>query len=220
MTQPNDAQSGVTGPGAGGQSDGSNDDQNRTGQQDGNNSTGNDAQSGGESQQGTNGVTREEYEAIQRRMQAADKRAAEYEQKLKDAERAKMDETERTKAELADAKTALEAAKAELQQARIDNAFLKDNKHKWKNPAAALKLADLSGVKVGEDGNVTGLREALDALAKSDAYLLDNEDGDSGGGNTSGKGQGRTGINPQGNGQQGSNRQSLETKFSGLRGRV
>lgn len=220
MTQPNDTQSGVTGTGADGQSDVNDDNQNRTGQ-DGNGSNDQGAQSG-DGGQGQNSVSREEYEAIQRRMQAADKRASDLEAKLTAEQRAKMDEHERTKAELVDAKTALESAQQELHQARIDNAFLKDNKHKWKNPAAALKLADLSGVKVGEDGTVSGLREALDALAKSDAYLIDTSEGDGGdNGRQRQGGQGRTGVTPGNNGNQGSNaRTDLEKKFPALRGRV
>ena len=59
---------------------------------------------------------------------------------------------------------------------RIQVAFLKNAKHAWKNPAAALKLADLSDVEINDDGEVDGLDEALDALAESDPYLLKGKD--------------------------------------------
>jgi len=39
------------------------------------------------------------------------------------------------------------------------------------DPDAAAKLADLSGVKVGDDGTVTGVREALEALLQAKPYL-------------------------------------------------
>lgn len=64
----------------------------------------------------------------------------------------------------------------------LQNAFLADKSFKWRNPKAALKLADLSKVEIDEDGTVTGLSDALKALAKSDPYLLEavDEDNDPG----------------------------------------
>jgi hypothetical protein len=222
MSQPTGAQSGATGSGTGVQSDGSQQDPNQTGQQDPNVSTGDGTQSGDGTQTGTqDAVSRAEYEAIRNWMQAADKRASDLEAKLTAEQRAKMDENERTKAELADAKTAMEAMKDQLSKAQMEVAFLKDNSHKWKNPAAALKLADLSGVEVTEDGTVKGLKQALDALAKSDAYLLETETTEEPNNDKGNKGgAGRTGVHPQ-NGQTGGNaRSDLEKKFPGLRGRV
>ena len=55
----------------------------------------------------------------------------------------------------------------------LQNAFLADKSFKWRNPKAALKLADLSKVEIDDDGEVTGLSDALKALAKSDPYLLE-----------------------------------------------
>lgn len=220
MSQPNGAQSGATGTGAGGQSADDEQDPNQVGQQDPN-STGDGTQSGDGSQESAqDAVSRKEYEAVRLRMQAADKRASDLEAKLTAEQRAKMDENERTKAELADAKTAMETMKDQLSKAQMEVAFLKDNSHKWRNPAAALKLADLSGVEVGDDGTVKGLKQALDALAKSDAYLLETETTNESS-NDNGKGAtGRTGIHPQNGQQSGSGRTELEKKFPGLRGRV
>lgn len=39
------------------------------------------------------------------------------------------------------------------------------------DPDAAAKLADLSGVKVGDDGTVTGVKEALEELLQAKPYL-------------------------------------------------
>ena len=67
---------------------------------------------------------------------------------------------------------------------RIENAFLKSNKYTWKNPSTALRLLDRSEIDLGDDGEIEGLEEALDALAESDPYLLvekkkdDDEDED------------------------------------------
>lgn len=72
--------------------------------------------------------------------------------------------------------TELESENTQLQdllrQARLENAFLASNKYEWHNPGRALALADLSDVEIDSDGKVFGLDKALDALAKSDAYLL------------------------------------------------
>jgi hypothetical protein len=54
--------------------------------------------------------------------------------------------------------------------------FSTNTKHSWKNPKAALKLLDLSEVTIGDDGEIEGLEDAIDALAKSDPYLLKDED--------------------------------------------
>lgn len=61
---------------------------------------------------------------------------------------------------------------------RIQLAFVSNKKYTWKNPKAALKIADLSDVDISDDGEVEGLDEALDALAESDPYLLDDSSTD------------------------------------------
>lgn len=43
---------------------------------------------------------------------------------------------------------------------------------KAKNPKAALALLDVAKLEMQDDGTVKGLKEALDALQKSDAYLF------------------------------------------------
>ena len=44
---------------------------------------------------------------------------------------------------------------------------------KVKNPKAALALMDASKLELQDDGTVKGLKEAVEALQKSDAYLFD-----------------------------------------------
>lgn len=60
----------------------------------------------------------------------------------------------------------------ENQKLRIDNAFLKQTEFALKNPALAQRVVDLSEVEIDEDGVVTGLKEALEALKKTDPYLF------------------------------------------------
>jgi len=54
----------------------------------------------------------------------------------------------------------------------LENAFLKDNGHEWQDASAALRLADLKGVEIDEDGSVHGLDLALEKLAKASPWLL------------------------------------------------
>lgn len=51
-------------------------------------------------------------------------------------------------------------------------AFLKDNTHEWVDPDAAMRLANLEGVEIEDDGSVHGLSAALDELAAGKTYLL------------------------------------------------
>lgn len=65
------------------------------------------------------------------------------------------------------------AHKAEMQQLKLDNAI--DNALAAagaRNNKAVRALLDLSGVQLGEDGQLTGWQEQLEALQKSDGYLF------------------------------------------------
>jgi small-conductance mechanosensitive channel len=46
---------------------------------------------------------------------------------------------------------------------------------KFRNPQIALSMVNLDDLDVDEDGKVLGVREALEALAKSDEYLVESE---------------------------------------------
>lgn len=103
-----------------------------------------------------------------------------------------------------------------VRELRIQNAFLKSNEYKWKNPQTALRLADLSEVEIDDDGEVTGLKEALKKLAKSESYLIasgDDEDDED-------EGQGRQAGQPtggRGKGKANANRDRLLEKYPALR---
>lgn len=120
--------------------------------------------------------TEAEMEAIRNRMRAADQKSGQLEAQLRQLQDKDLPELEKLKRDFDAATKEREALKVAVNQTRLENAFLKDNKYKWKNSSAALKLADLSKVEINEDGTVMGLTQALDALAKSDPYLLDTEE--------------------------------------------
>jgi hypothetical protein len=117
-------------------------------------------------------VSRSDYEAIQNRMKAADQKAARFEQELKALQTKDLPEAEKLKAEHEAAVQQLAKLTETNRKLSLENAFLKDNTHEWQNPAAALKMADLSGVTVNDDGSVTGLKDALKRLANSEAWML------------------------------------------------
>lgn len=186
-----------------------------------------------DSQAGQQDQSQTELEQLRNKLSLSDRRAQQAEQALQAKEREKMDEAERTKAELGDAQTALAAQQELNKKLSLEVAFLKDNTYKWQNPSTALKVADLDGVEVGADGKVTGLKAALEKLAKSDPYLLASDNGKSssegeGSGQQSGQGQqgqqtGGTVTTPpmnNGNSGAGADRNSMESRFPALRGRV
>lgn len=104
------------------------------------------------------------------------KELAERDKRLKEIEDKDKDEATRLTESESEAVTRAEQAEKKVREQALQVAFLTDNKFKWRNPKAALKLADLSKVEIDEDGEVEGLEEALKALAKSDPYLLQGED--------------------------------------------
>jgi chromosome segregation ATPase len=179
-------------------------------------------QSGTESQAT---VTRAEFDQIRNQLRAADQRrdAAEKEaQKLKDAQ---LSEGERQVKELNETKAQNAELQGKIKQLQIENAFVTDNKHDWHDARAALKLADLSGVEISDDGTVKGLKEALEAVAKSAPYLLKSKTdaGTAEAEKDKGKetnGNGVTGVGGGANGASGNDTNALLKRFPQLAGRV
>lgn len=123
-------------------------------------------------------VTQAEFDQLRNQLRAADQKRAEAQQALKDLVEKDLPAQEKLKRDFDEAAALRDQYKVALDQTRIENAFLKHNKFKWQNPDTALKLADLSKVEIAEDGTVTNLVPALEALAKSDPYLLAAETGE------------------------------------------
>ena len=72
---------------------------------------------------------------------------------------------------------ALDALKATVRQGEVRTAVLLEAARAGiADPSDALALADLSGVAVGEDGAVTGAKEAVEALAAAKPYLRSRYD--------------------------------------------
>lgn len=148
-------------------------------------------------------VTRAEYDALTRRLSAADQRATQAE-KDRDAKATELQKlTDKDKSELEIAKRDLQAATEKVESLTAQNAslafgntFLTQTKHKWHDPSLILDmLQKRDDVKLKDDGTVEGMDKALDAIAKEKSFLLkkakddsddDLPDGPSGGSSGSG----------------------------------
>lgn len=122
-------------------------------------------------------VTREEHEKALERMRAADRAKSEAENKLKERERKDMGELEKAQADVKDLTAERDSLRNQLNDVRLENAFLSNNKHSWVDPQDALRLLDMEGVEIKDD-KVHGLAEAVDKLAKAKPHLLKKDDGD------------------------------------------
>ncbi len=121
-------------------------------------------------------VSLADYEAVKARMQAADKAKSDAEKKLADLEKKDMSELDRTKTELAERDKTIETLNTTIANMALQNAFLTDNKYTWHDPRDALALLDREGVEIKEDGKVTGLRQAIDKLAKAKPHLIKGDE--------------------------------------------
>lgn len=117
-------------------------------------------------------VSRADFESVQARMKAADKRAADFEAKFKQLTEKDLPEVEKLKRNFEETTKQVESLRTTNSKLALENAFLSDNTYDWHNPKRAMQVLDRSNVEINEDGTVTGLKEALKALASSDPYLL------------------------------------------------
>lgn len=120
----------------------------------------------------------QEKERHYTRRKEAEKRADEAERQLRELKEKDKPEQEQLETRVSELETQNESLQSSLREALLDNAFLRDNTYSWHNPGRALRLADLSKVEIEDDGTVHGLKAALDALAKSDPYLISKDSDD------------------------------------------
>jgi hypothetical protein len=131
-----------------------------------------------------------DYDAMKTKLTALEQAEAE-------REAAKLSDTERLEAEKATALAAAEDAKAERDKAlttanqRLINAEFKALAREANVPAerlaAALKLADLAGVTVDDNGDVVGAKGAVEALVAAHSYLVEKTQAKTIGGASGGK---------------------------------
>ena len=109
-------------------------------------------------------VSLDRFLKVQKRMRAADRRASTAE--------GRVTELEKQLEDLPGLQKKVSDYEADIKKLRLDNAFLSANDVDWHDAEAALRLADLSEVKIGDDGTVTGLKEALKKLSEAKPYLV------------------------------------------------
>lgn len=151
---------------------------------------------------------RSELEAQRERTRAADQNQAKLAAELKALKEKDLPEAERVKAQIETLTREKAQLETDLRQSRIANAFLKDNTHEWRDPSLALKTADLSKVDIDSDGNVTGLKDALKALATAYPFMLKEK--------SEGTGGGPGGTPPGNNGNAGSGKPDVKQMRSRL----
>lgn len=120
-------------------------------------------------------VSKAEADQLRERMKAADRRAADLDAQLKQLRDKDLPEADKLKRDFEESQQQVQKLQQVNSELALKVAFLSDNTYSWHNPERALKLVDMSQVEIGADGNVSGLKEALKALATSDAYLVKQE---------------------------------------------
>lgn len=152
---------------------------------------------GGGSGDDKDGNDGESVETIRKRMQAADRRAAEAERRLKEIEEKDLSEQQKKDRELEDLRSYREQSESEIASLSLQVSFLSVNDVQWHDPSIALSQVDLESIK-GEDGKVDkkALKREIERLQKEKPYLVKDTGtgGDAGGGAGGGKGQGSSGA--------------------------
>lgn len=138
----------------------------------------------GKSKKRTGPVSRDEFDAVTRRLSAADKRRSEAEKKADALQKEKDEQERKGKPELdnlrkdhGDLTKAHESLQGKFRTLALVNAFLTasaQEKIAWHNPRVAQNAAadELKDLEVDDDGNVEGIRDVVKALAKANKYLV------------------------------------------------
>jgi hypothetical protein len=129
------------------------------------------------------------------------------------ADRAKMDENDRLKAEKTDDANKIEELRAANAKLALIGAIRDDSRFEWHNPEIVAQQFKPDEVTVSDDGKVEGIAKALTRVAKENDYLLkakadsknnqqqqqNNQQQQNGGGNVTGFQPGQGGASNGGN---------------------
>jgi len=121
-----------------------------------------------------------ELERVKAALKTANSESASRRKRLEELEAAEADRTaaqlsevEKAKKLAADAEAKAQAAEERLRTAMVRNAVVvAASKLNFYDPEDAFRLADLGDAQVGDDGKVTGVEDALKALAKAKPHLV------------------------------------------------
>jgi hypothetical protein len=120
----------------------------------------------------------EEKDRHQRKVQEQETELNELRKLRDEQERAKLNDVEKAKADQTKAETEAQELKESNRRLALQNAFLVSNTVKWHDSAAALKLVDLSEVKVenGEVKNPDALKAAIDKLTTDYPWMVNADE--------------------------------------------
>lgn len=116
-------------------------------------------------------VSRDEFDAVLKRMKAADQRASALEREKEEQARKERTELENTQRDLETAQQRISELETLVNSTAVEREFIKHGKHEWVDVDAALRLLDHEGVEI-KDGKVSGLPAAIEKLVKAKPYLV------------------------------------------------
>jgi len=148
-----------------------------TSQQQGGDPTGQQGDSGAQSGATTTPpaetVSRADFERVQSQLRAADQNRVKAENDLKQLRDKDLPEMDKLKRDNDELTARVKKAEDDLAEARISNAFLTASGQEWADSAVALRLLDRAKITIDPtSGEVSGVKDAAEALAKSAPYLL------------------------------------------------
>src|SRR5688572_17082528 len=119
-------------------------------------------------------VSAAEFERLRVQLSAADKKREEAQRELQAIRDKDLPEIERLKRDTATLQETNQRLTNQLKDQAVELAFLRDNKVRWKDSAASLKLLDRSQVQITDDGSVEGVKLAAEKLAKQYPWMVDD----------------------------------------------
>lgn len=179
----------------------------------------------GERTSGTDTVAREEFERIQRQLSEADKKREAAEKRAKEYEDKDKGEVEKATERAETAEKRVQDLEAEVQKYRLEKAMLTDKDHgadKWHDVdyvLSALNNAVRDGsVTIGDDGTVKGVPAFLKSLASNKKFLLKTTaQGNGGGASGDANNRDRRGGDGDGETDAKARRKKLEENYPSIR---
>jgi hypothetical protein len=125
-------------------------------------------------------ISAEEFEALKRRMQAADRRATAAEEKVREFQDKDKTELQRVTDRVSELEESLGAKDELIKTLQLQNGFLAANKYTWHDPELALKQVDMDSVEFDADGKPSkeSLAKALKSVADKHPYLVKRTESD------------------------------------------
>lgn len=116
-----------------------------------------------------------DVETYKQRAAAADRAKGEMERKYNALVDKEKSDLERANSKLEEANQNIERVTKQRNDAVMRAEILKFPGYSWHDPEAVLSLIDSDSIQIDDDGKVTGVKDAIQKLAKDKPYLLKNQ---------------------------------------------